>query len=126
MNMFLSVAMGGAIGAVGRYYLMSLLGNLLGHGFPYGTIAVNLIGGFLLGVLIETSALVWSPSEEMRALIVVGLLGSFTTFSTFSLDIYSLFTRGNFTLGGLYIVVSVIASVAALIIGMSLLRLILT
>jgi len=124
--MFLSVAMGGAIGAVGRYYLMSFIGNLFGHGFPYGTVVVNLIGGFLLGALIEISALVWSPSEEIRALLVVGLLGSFTTFSTFSLDIYSLLTRGNFILGGLYIVVSVIASVVALIAGMSLLRLILT
>ena len=90
----LFVAAGGAIGAVARFGLMSGIGHWLGHGFPWGTLAVNIIGSVLLGVLIEVSALLWSPSPEVRAMLVVGLLGAFTTFSAFSMDTYILFDRG--------------------------------
>ncbi len=94
MKLMLFVAAGGAIGAVARFGLMSGIGHWLGHGFPWGTLAVNIIGSVLLGVLIEVSALLWSPSPEVRAMLVVGLLGAFTTFSAFSMDTYILFDRG--------------------------------
>lgn len=126
LSMIVYVAAGGAIGAVGRFGVVSLAGALLGHGFPYGTVIVNVVGSFVLGVIIETSALVWSPSPEIRAMIVVGVLGAFTTFSTFSLDVVTLVTRGENAHAMLYVTVSVVASIAALWVGMALTRVLIT
>jgi CrcB protein len=120
--MIFYVAAGGAIGAVGRYGVVSLSGALLGHGFPFGTLIVNIAGSFLLGALIEVSALVWSPSPEIRAMIVIGILGAFTTFSTFSLDTVALMTRGETAHAMVYVAASVLASIGALWAGMALLR----
>lgn len=94
LKLLLFVAIGGAAGAVARFAVMSGIGHWLGHGFPWGTLAVNVIGSIILGAVIEVSALVWSPSPEVRAMVVVGLLGAFTTFSTFSMDVYFLINRG--------------------------------
>lgn len=116
------VAAGGAFGAVARYAVVSGFTVLFGHGFPLGTMVVNVVGSFLLGVLIEVSALVWSPSPEIRAMIVVGMLGSFTTFSAFSLDVAALWQRGDVWLSVGYAVTSVVLSVAAIWMGMSLAR----
>jgi fluoride exporter len=122
MNTVLAVAAGGAIGAVGRYLVMSGVGHWLGHGFPLGTLVVNVLGSLAMGVLVELGALVWSPSPELRAMLVVGLLGSFTTFSTFSLDVVVLVGRGaNFAAMG-YVVASVVLSIAGLVLGMALVR----
>jgi len=122
VQMLVAVAAGGALGAVGRYLVMSGVG----HGFPYGTLAVNLIGSFALGALIEISALAWSPSEEMRAFLAAGVLGAFTTFSTFSMDTVVLWERGEFVGAGIYVVCSVALGVCGLIAGMSVFRAILT
>ncbi|MBO6521020.1 MAG: fluoride efflux transporter CrcB [Rhodospirillales bacterium] len=124
--MIVFVAAGGALGAVGRYGVVSLAGALIGHGFPYGTVIVNIVGSFVLGAVIETSALMWSPSPEIRAMIVVGVLGAFTTFSTFSLDVVTLVTRGENVHAMLYVIVSVVASIAALWGGMALTRVLIT
>ena len=126
LSMIFYVAAGGAVGAVGRFGVDRLAGAFLGHGFPYGTLIVNVAGSFLLGAMIETSALVWSPSPEIRAMIVVGLLGAFTTFSTFSLDVVALMTRGEMAHALIYVGVSIIASIGALWAGMALLRSVLT
>jgi len=120
--MIFYVAVGGAVGAVGRHGLASLAGALLGHGFPYGTLIVNVLGSFVLGLMIEASALAWSPSSEIRAMIVVGVLGAFTTFSTFSLDVVTMMTRGETAHALIYVGASVIASIGALWIGMAVLR----
>ena len=122
VQMLVAVAAGGALGAVGRYLVMSGVG----HGFPHGTLAVNLIGSFALGALIEISALAWSPSEEMRAFLAAGVLGAFTTFSTFSMDTVVLWERGEFVGAGIYVVCSVALGVCGLIAGMSVFRAILT
>lgn len=126
MGLVLAVAAGGAFGAVARYGVMSSVGywfgHWFGHGFPWGTVVVNMVGSFLFGCLLETMALVWSPSETIRAMLVIGVLGSFTTFSTLSLDIQVLLTRGNFLHAGGYIVGSVMAGVVALMAGMALFR----
>ncbi len=121
-KLLISVAAGGAIGATARYVLMSGIGHWFGHGFPIGTFVVNVFGSFALGALIEISALVWSPSPEVRALLVVGVLGSFTTFSTFSMDIYYLYERGLYLPAFGYVLTSVIGSILAFIVGMGLLR----
>ena len=98
MKLMLAVAAGGALGAVGRYLVMSQVGHWLGSGFPFATLVVNVAGSFLLGLLIEASALAWSPAPELRALLVVGVLGAFTTFSTFSLDVALHVERGELAL----------------------------
>ena len=119
----MAVAAGGAIGASARYLLVGGLDHWLGAGFPMGTLAVNALGSFLIGVLIEVTALVWSPAPELRALLVVGVLGSFTTVSAFSLDVLALFERGASGLAGLYLAASVTLSLAGIYAGMRLLRL---
>ena len=83
---------------------------------------VNVVGSFALGLLVELSALAWSPTPELRALLVVGVLGAFTTFSTFSMDAVLLFERGNLGLAALYIVSSVVLSIAAFFAALLLLR----
>ena len=81
------VALGGALGASGRYLTGVWAVRLLGHGFPYGTLIVNVFGCFLMGALVEAAALKLSLSQEMRAFLTTGVLGGFTTFSAFALDI---------------------------------------
>lgn len=121
-KMFLFIALGGAGGAIARYFAMSMVGYWFGHGFPYGTIVVNVAGSFVLGALVETMALVWSPSEAVRAMMAVGVLGSFTTFSTFSLDVHTLVVRSNYLALCGYVVGSVVLSVAAFVAGLMLFR----
>lgn len=120
------VAIGGALGALGRYGAMSAIGATFGHGLPYGTLFVNVAGSFMLGVFVEIFALVWSPSPELRAMIVIGVLGTFTTFSTFSLDVVTLFSRGDHTQAFVYLLSSVVLSIGALWMGMALTRLVVT
>jgi len=122
MKMLLAVAAGGALGAVGRYLVISQVGHWFGTGFPLGTLAVNVIGSFAMGALIETMALVWSTTQEVRAFLAVGILGAFTTFSTFSMDVALLFERGAFGHTALYILASVALSIAGLFAGLHLVR----
>jgi len=122
MGTIFSIAIGGAIGAIGRYFLMGAIGST---GFPLATIAVNIIGSFILGSLLEISALSWSMSENMRAFLVVGCLGAFTTFSTFSMDVIYLMQKGEALKAALYISLSVSLSVIAFAAGMYLFRYIL-
>ncbi len=123
MRIPLAVAAGGAIGASARYLLVGGLDHWLGAGFPMGTLAANAIGSFMIGALIEVTALVWSPAPELRALLVVGVLGSFTTVSAFSVDALVLFARGASGFAGLYPAASVTLSLAGIHAGMRLLRL---
>lgn len=115
------VALGGAIGAMGRFFVVSLVGHWMhgaGGNFPLGTMVVNVLGSFILGALVELSALAWSPSPEIRAMLVVGMLGAFTTFSTFSLDVVTLGSRGEWGQMALYMGLSVALSIIALYMGM--------
>ncbi len=125
MKVLLAIAAGGAVGAVGRYLVMILVGKALGTGFPYGTLIVNAAGCFLLGGLIETMALQWSVGEVQRAFLVIGVLGSFTTFSAFSLDFVYLMERGELVRAGIYLFVSVVLSVGGLFGGLGVFRLLL-
>lgn len=121
-KILLSVAVGGAVGAVGRYVVMTGVGHWFHGQFPWATLGVNVVGSFVLGALIELMALVWSPSPELRAFMVVGILGAFTTFSTFSMDAYYLFERGDMIGTGLYMGASVALSITGLIAGLMLFR----
>ena len=121
-KMLLSVAAGGAIGAMGRYLIMIRVGQWLGAGFPFATLAVNILGSFILGALIEVMALAWSPSAEVRAFLVVGMLGALTTFSTFSMDLFYLMERGDVFGAGLYVMASVGLCILAFTGGLHLFR----
>lgn len=122
MKMLMAVALGGAMGAVGRYLVIGQVGQWFGTGFPTGTIVVNVVGSFVMGLFIELMALTWSPSPELRALLTVGFLGAFTTFSTFSMDVALLTERSHLGQAAFYILVSVALSIAGLFAGMHLFR----
>jgi CrcB protein len=124
MSMFylLAVAAGGVTGAVARYLVYIAVGHLLGSGFPYATLIVNIVGSFAMGVLVETMALGWNASIEMRLFLTTGILGAFTTFSAFSLDFALLYERRAFALCALYTIASVVLSVGALFAGLYLVR----
>lgn len=122
MKMILAVAAGGALGAVGRYLLIVQVGHLLGTSFPYGTMIANVLGSFAMGALIEISALVWSPPLELRAFLAVGVLGAFTTFSTFSMDVALLVGRGASLQAMAYVLASVVLSIVGIFAGMHLFR----
>lgn len=126
MKLLLAIAAGGAAGAVGRHVVGVLAVRLMGHGFPWATLAVNIVGSLAMGVLIEIMALAWSPSPETRAMLTVGVLGAFTTFSTFSLDVATLYERGNMSVTAAYVAASLVFSVGALFTGMRVMRVILT
>lgn len=120
---WLYVALGGASGAVSRFALMSMIGRRLGSGFPYSTLTVNVLGSFAMGVLVALLARYLPPAQnEIRALVVVGFLGGFTTFSSFSLDVVTLYERGQWEAALLYIGLSVAACVLALMAGLYLFR----
>lgn len=116
------VAAGGAAGAAMRYLVMIAAAHLWGITFPWGTLTVNVLGSFILGVLVEAMALTWSVSEGVRAFLVVGVLGAFTTFSTFSLDVVTLYEKGEWGFAAAYVLASVILSVLALFAGLALAR----
>ena len=125
-TVLLAIALGGALGALGRHFVGSLMLHWLGAGFPWGTLTVNVVGSFAMGALVETMALVWSPSQELRALLTVGFLGAFTTFSTFSLDFYVVLQRGEIGLASIYLLASVSLAIGGLIAGLAVMRVILT
>src|SRR5690554_2001098 len=113
MNAYFLVGLGGAVGSMARYGVgrMFPLG-----GFPYATLTVNVVGSLLMGLLaavLSRTAIGWS--EEARLLLGVGLLGGFTTFSAFSLDVFTLLQRGEWASGIAYIILSVVLSIAALV-----------
>lgn len=117
-----AVAAGGAVGAVGRYLAMVAVGHALGTGFPFATLVVNVAGSFALGLLVEAMALFITIGPDFRAFLVVGTLGAFTTFSTFSMDAVLLFERGAPAQAFVYMAGSVILCVGAFFLAMRLVR----
>ena len=124
MNLIIAVAVGGAIGAVGRYLVSGIVIQQMGTQFPWSTLTVNIVGSLLMGILAETVKLTWSPTPEIKAMLTVGILGAFTTFSAFSLDVVGLFERGEFVALVCYIFLSFISCVFALVFGVFVVRII--
>ncbi len=117
-----AVAMGGALGSVVRFELAGAFQPAWWPGFPFGIFTVNILGGFLMGVIVAMAAEKLNMTPETRAFLTTGVLGGFTTFSTFSLDSVMLMQRGAYVQAGAYIAGSVILSIAALLLGLWLVR----
>jgi CrcB protein len=114
------VALGGALGAMGRYLTSVAAVRLMGHGFPWGTLAVNIAGSFLMGVLVVV--LGKKGGMHLAPLMVTGMLGGFTTFSTFSLDVLTIYERGQLGLAAGYAAASVILSLGAIALALAVTR----
>lgn len=122
MKLLLLASAGGAIGAGARY--------LIGHAFaargliafPWATLTINVVGCFLMGVLIELLAQRFQGSPELRTFLATGVLGGFTTFSAFSLEFATLFERGETTAAALYVVLSVALTLLAVFAGLAITR----
>ncbi|WP_026989492.1 fluoride efflux transporter CrcB [Fodinicurvata sediminis] len=123
MHSLLAVAAGGALGAVARHLLSAQIMRVSGFGFPLGTLSVNVLGGLLMGLLVSLFALHWNAGQEVRLFLTVGLLGGFTTFSTFSMETILLFERGQWMAAGLYVLASVSLALAGFAAGQALVRL---
>jgi len=119
----LSVAAGGAIGALSRYWISGFILNNANFRLPYGTLLCNVLGSFLMGVLFVLILEKARISPEMRPLLMVGFLGAFTTFSTFSLEAVTLLQEGHIMSAAIYILVSVVLCIAALYGGLWITRL---
>lgn len=117
MNIWLAIAMGGAGGAVSRYWVLTQTTAWLGKGFPYGILLVNVTGSFVVGFLSIVLVQKFQVSEVLKMAILVGFLGSFTTFSTFSLDVLNAFLAGNSLKALSYIVSSVLMSLIGVYLG---------
>lgn len=122
MNGVLLVALGGAIGASSRHLVGIAMLRLLGPGFPWGTLMVNIAGAFAMGVIVELMALKLEVSNELRLFLATGILGGFTTFSAFSLEVALMIERKQMLIAGAYAGLSVVVSVMALFAGLTLIR----
>ena len=119
MNAVLLVGAGGALGAMARYGVSVGLARLLSSSFPIATLAVNIAGSLLMGVLVGLLArFLPGWQDEARLFIAVGMLGGFTTFSSFSLDTIVLIERGALVQAMLYVVLSVVVCLAGLYLGL--------
>jgi len=118
MMQLISIAIGGAAGALCRYGMSNGVYALLGRGFPYGTLAVNLLGSIIMGTVYVMMIERMDVSPEWRAGITIGLLGAFTTFSTFSIETLNLLESGDTLKAGLNILLSVSLCISGCWLGM--------
>lgn len=121
MSSCLWVALGGAIGSVARY-LIGLIKINEAAVFPYKTLAINVIGSFLIGVIVALSMKKGDMDPDVVLFLKVGICGGFTTFSTFALESTNLFQSGRAGLAAVYILLSVTASIAAIVLAQACVR----
>lgn len=119
---FLIVFLGAGVGGALRHGVNTLGMRLLGTGFPFGTLTVNILGSLAMGLLAGWFAQKGEASQHLRLFLTTGILGGFTTFSTFSLDIAVLWERGAVALCALYVALSLAVSVGTLFFGLWLMR----
>lgn len=116
-NTFLVMA-GGAIGAACRYQLGRLMTHIMGPGYPWGTLVANVLGGFAMGLLVGILARFIDGGEQIRLFVAVGILGGFTTFSSFSLEVVLMLQRGQLATGIGYVTASVVGAVGFMALGL--------
>lgn len=124
MNGLLAVAAGGAIGASFRYLLVLRIQHWAGSGFPYGTLAVNLLGSAIIGCLYVVAAERGVLSETARLALIVGVLGSFTTFSSFSIETVTLIEQQRLSAAAAYVFSSVSLCLLGTWLGLTLTRMV--
>ena len=122
MTNLLAIAFGGAFGALGRYASSQWVYSALGRSFPYGTLVVNVAGSFVMGLLAVFLIERLAVGTELRAFLMIGFLGSFTTFSTFSFETVNLISSGEMLKAGVNMLISVFVCVTACWMGMVLAR----
>ncbi len=122
MNSLFPVMIGGAIGAGARHLVGQAMLARLGPGFPWWTLTINVVGGLLMGLLIGTLARGEGVGDTARLFIGVGILGGFTTFSSFSMEFWMLFERGQNAQAVAYVLASVVGAIAACGIGLLMMR----
>lgn len=116
---WLAVAVGGSLGAMGRFALALAYNRLPGSHFPWGTLTANLSGSFVIGLaFVYFSLRTGTLGDPMRTFIVVGLLGAFTTFSTFAIESVVLVQQQQWMLATLYLIASVLGSLIAVLLGL--------
>ncbi|MCY4350840.1 MAG: fluoride efflux transporter CrcB [Thiotrichales bacterium] len=118
MRTMVAVAMGGALGALMRLWVAQGVHALLGRGFPFGTLVVNVLGSLAMGVVYVLCFERFDIPPEWRAALIVGFLGAFTTFSTFSMDTLLLMQQGEHARAGMNVVLSVVLCLAGAWLGM--------
>jgi fluoride exporter len=121
MGTVLAVGVGGGLGALARYYIAGWV-QPAGVAFNWGIFVVNITGGLLMGMIVEAGALKLNLSPELRTFLTVGILGGYTTFSTFSLDSVLLLQRGEYAQAAFYVIGSVVLSILALFAGLWIVR----
>ncbi|HTY58226.1 MAG TPA: fluoride efflux transporter CrcB [Bacteroidota bacterium] len=119
MNILL-VFIGGGLGAVARYLLQGAVYRITGASFPYGTIVVNIIGCFTIGLLMSSMEERFLAAPSLRIFLTIGILGGFTTFSSFSYETMALLREGDLLMGGLNVVASVAICLGATWLGLGL------
>jgi len=120
VQQLLAIAGGGALGAIFRFGLSNSVHRLLGRDFPYGTLVVNTVGSLLMGLCFVLLVERMAVSAEWRSALLVGLLGAFTTFSTFSFETLALFNAGAPIKALVNIMMSVMLCLLATWLGMTL------
>ncbi len=118
------IALGGALGALSRAFVSAQLTKLLGVAFPFATLAINLLGSFLMGICAVIILDYFKMTGYWRELVMVGFLGAFTTFSTFSMEGLNMLHAGQWLAATVYFLVSVIGSVFACFVGWHLAKMI--
>jgi CrcB protein len=116
------VFIGGGIGAALRHGVNIATARLFGTSFPYGTLTVNVVGSLVMGLLTAYFAFKINMPQHWRLFLTTGILGGFTTFSTFSLDVAVLYERGQIAMAAFYVLISVVVSIGALFAGLALVR----
>lgn len=122
MTELIAVGAGGALGSIARYLVNMLAVQLFGTAFPVGVLTVNVLGSLAIGVFVEYLILTNNLNIHLRLFVAVGVMGGFTTFSTFSLDVAALYERGEWVLSVIYVFASVLLSIAALFLGLYIAR----
>jgi fluoride exporter len=117
MSRFLWVCFGGALGTGARYLLSGWSLRVLGAMFPSGTLAVNVIGSFLIAMLMHVGTTTQLIPPTVRIFLTTGILGGFTTYSSFNYETFSYFRTGAWALGGLYLSVTVLGCMFAGLLG---------
>jgi CrcB protein len=115
---FFLVCLGGAAGSGARYLVAIGLGRWLGAGFPWGTLAVNLSGSFLIGVVLELGFSYGAMAPDLRLFLATGVLGGFTTYSSFNYEVLGYLQRGAWAIGGLYLGVTLGGCLVAGLLGL--------